>query len=112
MRREDPACSDLGDSNPDHRESNVNEKYGVDDIEEPQSPPRRSRRARRTPVRFSDTVIVAVEDLVTCEEAMRASKKKEWKLAQKEEVYSIENNNTEPKLSCRRARIPSLVRWY
>lgn len=85
---------DLSDSNPHYEESEDAEEDRAEVIEESQPPPMRSKRARRTPVRISDTVVVAVEDSVTYEEAMEGRGKNEWKQTQKKELDYIKWGRT------------------
>lgn len=59
------------------------EDGSAEKIEESQPPPGWSGRDRNTPVRLSDTVIVAVEDHMTYGEPTRGSQKNKWKLTQK-----------------------------
>lgn len=75
VRREDADRGHSGDTSTNDEVSNVNEEDGQKEIEETQLPPRRSEQARKTPVRFCNTVIVPLEDPVTYEKGMRSSKK-------------------------------------
>lgn len=54
-----------GESEPHHEESEEIEASRAKDIEEFHYLPRRSRRAKRTPVPSLDLVLVLVENLVT-----------------------------------------------
>lgn len=62
----------------------------MEENEESQTPSRKSENIRRTPLPFSKTVMVAVEDLVTYKKAMGGSEKIKWKLAVKEGWDSLQ----------------------
>lgn len=83
LRVEDAGCCDSGHSNTYDKKRYVNEEDNLGKIEESPPPPRRSGRNRKTLVRATDTVMVAVEYLVTYVEATRGTKKNELKLALK-----------------------------
>lgn len=78
VREEDVGHGDLDDSSPQHEESGAMKDNRAEDVEESQCPPRRSRRVKRTPVRSSDPMMMAVEDPATYGEAVGGSKKNEW----------------------------------
>lgn len=104
-------CSNLVDSNPHQGESETTEE-SVEETDEPDQSLKRSGRSKRTAVRFSGTKVMALEDTVTYEEAMRGRKKSGWKLDLKDDLESIERTADGPTFSCLRTRIPSRVRWY
>lgn len=68
---EDVSRSALGDSNPRHEESKPGEEDKAEVIEKSQPPQRRSKRARGTPVLFSDTMMVPAKDPETYKQAVR-----------------------------------------
>lgn len=63
-----------GDSIPHDEENELDDVESAEEIEESLSLPRWSERARRTPVCFPDTVIVAAEDPMMYVESVRGSK--------------------------------------
>lgn len=69
--------SDLCDSKPHQYESKTTDGDSVKEVEEPRPPLRRSRQVTETSVCIKSTVMVAVENNVTYEEAMKGNEKNE-----------------------------------
>lgn len=99
-RREDDEHRDLSDAKTHGGKSGVIEEDSAEDIEEAQPPPGQSGRVRRTRVRISDTGMVVVEEVMTCEETMRGMENSEWKLALKETLDTWNREPIGPTLSC------------
>lgn len=111
-RKGEAGCRDLDDSILHVEESDVDEEDNAGEIEESQPLARWSARARKSPVRFFDRVMVAVKDPMTYEKLTRGNKKKEWKLALKEDLGAVEWNKNWIKNALPPAAIPSCVRCY
>lgn len=88
----DNGDGNLHDSSPHHDGSEVIGENSAKKFEESQTPRRRTRRARWTPLRFSNTVMMAAEVLVTYEKSMKDRMKNEWNLTLKEELAPIERS--------------------
>lgn len=86
--------ADFSDYNSAQIENESNEEDRAEEIEEFQPPPRQPDRARTSPVRCPDTVMMLTEALATYDEAMRSSEKNKWRLALREELDFIERNST------------------